>query len=142
MWISNILWVLFSGCCHILLTNTLLLFALFNCFFFYSLLGFLYILVLCLIIWIGYSLFLLILNIDLRFDVSIICLRNCCVDCKCDFLGSFFLGGGGFFFFACNSCYCSNKTINKWLRFYTYIYFFSFVWGWFDWKLKWKEMIL
>ena len=97
----NILWVLFSGCCYVLLANAIYIyiyiffffFALFNCFFFYSLLGFLYILVLRLIIWIGYSLFLLILKIDLWFDVSVIFLWNCYVDCKCDFLGFFFFLG-------------------------------------------------
>ena len=32
----------------------------------------------------------------------------------------------GFFFFGCNGCYCSNRTINKWLPFHTYIYIYIF----------------
>ena len=35
----------------------------------------------------------------------------------------FFFFCGFFFFFGCNSCYCSNRTINKWLRLFTYIFF-------------------
>ena len=93
----NILWVLFSVFVMYFLLILYFFFALFNCFFFYSLLGFLYILVLRLIIWIGYSLFLLILKIDLWFDVSVICLWNCCVGWKCDFLGSVCLFFGCFF---------------------------------------------
>ena len=95
---------------YFVLANTLPFFALFNFFFFYSFLGFLYILVLCMIIWIGYSLFLLRLKIDLRFDVSVICLWNCCVGWKCDFLYTCNLHT-----LEINTCPYSNKRWWNWL---------------------------